>query len=1057
MSFTVYRSSAGSGKTYVLVKEYLKIILQEPADFRHILAITFTNKAANEMKGRVLEALRSLSCLPDRKEDGSEPDLPGQLMKETGLSRAEIIDRSGSVLKQILHHYADFSIGTIDSFFHRIIRTFAHDFALPVNFSVEVDSDELLATAVDLLMDRLGDDPDLTKLLENFVDTRMDEDKGWNIDEILAGFAKNLLDERAQKNIPRLRNITLQDFHRIVRLVQSRIRTFEKTILELAEPAHNLILQNGIPITSFAFGKNGIAGYFEKLAAGDLERIKPNSNIIRTIEENKWASAKATSTDKKGIGEMIPSLTETFNRIRQEYDTGYPAYRLLTLLSRSIYPLALLNEIGKILSAFKKQNNLIHISEFNVRIARLILGEPVPFIYERLGERYHHLLIDEFQDTSALQWQNFVPLLENALSQGFFNLVVGDGKQAIYRWRNGDAEQFTRLPYLADSGKDPIVREQERTLVDHFHEQRLNRNYRSLPEIVRFNNEFFTLLSGLLDPPENSVYLNHTQEADLSKTGGTIRIDFLSKEDGEKSFKDNNHMKILEIIRKNIADGYRLRDLSILCRTNQEASEIARYLTNQEVPVISSESLLLIHSSKVRFLTAMIRFIAEPGETLLLAEIFTFLFQQGMIRDIEFHDLMLKISGHSAQDNLLSKILSDNGIYLRIAFLQTLPIYDLCEELIRLFFVNGVSDPYLQFFLETLLKYTSKHPPGISDFLVWWNKRREKISVIIPEGLDAIRIMTIHKAKGLQFPVVIFPYANEALKLTQKYLWIDLEPDEVPGLPTAIASSGKEMEETRFASFRREEEKKSLLDMINLLYVVMTRPEERLYILTSQPAKTAGKMQSLPSFFCWFLKEKGIWSEDQPVYEIGEKNVCSSPGEKTESSAIRLGELITDDWRKKIYIRSKAPEIWSVEDPDQNRRYGNLLHTVLSGIRSADDLEKVLQDLKYQGMIDSSELEGVKEKINQVLNHPEIKTFFKPGLTLKVESEILLPDGSVVRPDRIITDGKQAVVIDYKSGKPSMKYREQMEIYEKHLQELGFQKIRKYLLYLEPDIRLEAC
>jgi len=1057
LSFNVYRSSAGSGKTFILVKEYLKIILQEPNDFRHILAITFTNKAANEMKGRVLDALKSLSVLKDRSDDKSTRDMLDQLMEETGLKRSEIADRAGRVLKQILHHYADFSIGTIDSFFHRIIRTFAHDFALPVNFTVELDSDELLTTAVDLLIDRLGEDPDLTRLLENFVETRMDEDKGWNIDEILVNFARNLLDERAQAYIPKLRNITLEDFERIVRFIQSRTQRFEKAIREMAAKANDLILQNNLQVIAFSFGKNGIAGYFEKLEAGNLERIKPNSNIIKTIEENKWISAKASALEKKVIQEIVPSLTEIYYKIRHECDTGYPIYRLLKLLSKSIYPLALLNEIEKILSDYKKQNNLVHISEFNSRIAHLILGEPVPFIYERLGEKYHHLLIDEFQDTSALQWQNFVPLMENALSQGYFNLVVGDGKQAIYRWRNGDAEQFTRLPNLAGSDRDEIVREQEKALSSHFHEHRLIRNYRSSREIVRFNNEFFTLLSNLLEPVGRNVYLNIAQEADENKTGGYIRIDFLSGNDEGTTLPDINHQKILDIIRENLDGGYHLRDQAILCRTNKEASDIARYLTNQEVAVISSESLLLVHSSKVRFLTSIIRFIVEPGDPLLLAEILTFLFRQGMIKMMEFHDLMAAINGQSAPEKLLFSILSANGIHFRMALLQTLPVYDLCEELIRLFAFNSASDPYLQFFLEALLKFTSKRPAGVSDFLVWWKKQQEKISVIIPEGLDAIRIMTIHKAKGLQFPVVIFPFANETLKLTQKYLWIDMDSKEVPGLPIAILLSGKDMEDTKFNSLRKEEEQKSLLDMMNLLYVVLTRPEERIFILTSQPSKSTEALRSLPSFFCWFLKEKGIWKEDQSVYEIGDKNIFSVRKVKIGPSAIQLENLITDDWRKKIYIRSKAPEIWNVEDPDRTRRYGNLLHAILSGIRSADDLEAVLQEMKYKGFVGSDELPDLKKKVTGVLDHPEIKPFFKPGLNLKIETEILLPDGSVLRPDRVIVDGNLAIVIDFKSGRPNMKHREQLKIYEKHLHELGFLKTRNYLLYLEPEVRLEEC
>jgi len=1056
VSFTVYRSSAGSGKTFVLVKEYLKIILQEPETFRHILAITFTNKAANEMKGRVLGTLKSLSESLNSKINTSSSDLLRQLVKETNLTESEIASRSEEVLKKILHHYSDFAIGTIDSFFHRIIRTFAHDFGLPVNFTVELDSDELLTTAVDLLFDRLGENPDLTKLLENFVESRMDDDKGWNIEKILTGFAGNLLDERAQEHLPKLKNISLGDFNRIVSSIYTRIISFENTIRELALKANDLILQQDIPQTSFSYGKNGISGFFSRLAAGDMERITPNSYVLKTIEEDKWTSGKATSYEKGLIIRIVPTLTEIFNSIKVKCDKDYSGYMLLKLLARSIYPLAVLNEIEKLLSEFKQQNNIIHISEFNLRIARLILGEPVPFIYERLGEKYHHLLIDEFQDTSALQWQNFIPLLENSLSQGYFNLVVGDGKQAIYRWRNGDVEQFTRLPKLSPNESNPVVREQEKSFIRHFEEKRLQRNYRSGNEIVHFNNEFFTLLSRLLDPPGQQVYRDLLQEADVKRQGGYIRIQFLTEDKGSGSLPALNRQQILEIINENRKDGYNLSGQAILCRTNKEASEIARFLAEKQIEVISSESLLLIHSSKITFLIALIRFITNP-DAILLAEICTFLFRHSMIIGKEYHELMCSIGSSSEPDKLLYHILSENGIILRQGYLQTLPVYDLCEELIRLFSLDGNPDPYSQFFLDTVLKFTNKHSTGVSDFLDWWDKHNHKLSVSVPEGIDAIRIMTIHKAKGLQFTVVIFPFANEILRLTNKFIWVDLTGNEVPGLPAAMLPSGKDMEETEFAALHRAEEQKSLIDMINLLYVVMTRAEERLFILTTKPSKTPGKPQSVPSFFLWYLTEKGMWREDQPVYSFGKKTLLSIPENKRASTKFQIGRIVTGDWRKKIFIRSKAPEIWNVDDPDRSRQHGNLLHTILSGIRTADDLDMVLENMRYNGLLGDENLSGIKDTMTSLLSNPEIEPFFKQGLNLKTESEILLTDGTVLRPDRVIVAGDTAMVIDYKSGRSSQKYRNQLAKYEKGLRELGFREVRKYLLYLEPEVRLEEC
>lgn len=1057
MSFTVYRSSAGSGKTFTLVREYLKVVLQNPDDFRHILAITFTNKAANEMKERVLRNLKLLSGWTKDSGDKKTGELLQQLKAESGLGETEIVTRSAAVLKKILHQYADFAIGTIDSFSHRIIRTFAHDFGLPVNFTVELDTDELLATAVDLLLDQVGDDRHLTTLLQNFVETRMEEDKDWDIGKILCEFAKNLLDESAQEHLPKITNLSLEDFNRIAHSIHTRIQAFEKRIRELAGEANGLIGHHEITLTAFSYGNNGIGRYFGKLAAGNFDKIKPNSYVVKTVTEGKWTSGKVTVQDKIKIAAIRPALEEAFHSIMKEVDTHYPEQMLLRLLGKSIYPLAVLNEIGKILGEFKKQNNLIHISEFNARIARIVLAEPVPFIYERLGEKFHHLLIDEFQDTSAMQWQNFVPLLENALSMGYFNLVVGDGKQAIYRWRNGDVEQFTFLPELFQSKQNPLVRSRERVLVSHFREKHLNTNYRSGKKIIEFNNGFFTFLSNLLDPPRQRVYMDLVQVPERETEDGYIRIEFLDAGDEGKTFEEINHQKIVEVITGCRNDGYRLKDVAILCRANHEASGIARFLTEQRLPVVSSESLLLIHSPKVRFIIALLQFLSDPSDPILEAELLAFLQRNGRIKDTEFHTLMVKAGSSVDPQKDFCRILMENGIAFRSEVLQALPLYDLCEELFRIFSLNLEPDPYLRFFLEAILKFTSRYPAGVIEFLEWWEKQKEKLSVVIPEGLDAIRIMTIHKAKGLQFPVVIFPFANETLKNTRKYLWVDLADRQVPGLPAAILPSVKEMEETEFADLRKEEEQKSLLDLMNLLYVVMTRPEERLYILTRKPSGQAERKHSLPSFFASFLQEKELWNDERLIYEFGIRITLPFSEEKTEFPTLQFAPVIPGNWRNKIYIRSKAPELWDVKDPERNRRWGNLLHTIFSRIRDYNDPERILSDLQGSGLIDAGNFPGIMEVVIKALNNPLIRPFFEPGLNVRMEGEILLPDGNVLRPDRVITTDDEAVILDYKTGKPNPKHGEQLNIYEKRLRELGFRRIRKYLLYFEPDLRLEKC
>nr|NQU94195.1 UvrD-helicase domain-containing protein [Bacteroidota bacterium] len=442
MSFTVYKSSAGSGKTFTLVKEYLKITLNQPNKFRNILAITFTNKAANEMKERIITNLKDISsATPDQNSPAIKFLLP-ELVKETGLSPETITLRANKVLELILHNYADFSICTIDSFVHRIIRTFAHDLNLPINFEVELDTNILIEQTIDFLISEAGKNEKLTKALIKFTETKAEDEKSWHIEKDLKDFAETLMKEDGQIYLEKLRQLNLQDFFNIIKKVNEFIKSTEQTLVKQAQNATSIIKGTNLPNTAFYRGRNGIAKYFEYIADYRFDKLSPNSFVETTINENKWHGSKTDKDDKIIIDGIKDNLIEIYNNIQDILAENYDEYNLFLMLKRKLYPMAVLSEIEKVLVKIKSENNIVHISEFNKRIADIVLNEPVPFIYERLGERYNHFLLDEFQDTSVLQWQNLLPLLDNSLAEGNFNMIVGDGKQAIYRWRSGEVEQF---------------------------------------------------------------------------------------------------------------------------------------------------------------------------------------------------------------------------------------------------------------------------------------------------------------------------------------------------------------------------------------------------------------------------------------------------------------------------------------------------------------------------------------------------------------------------------------------------------------------------------------
>lgn len=1053
MSFTVYKSSAGSGKTFTLVKEYLRLILPEPDHFRHILAITFTNKAANEMKERVLGSLKELAGKPEERSTSTNNNLLTALVGETKLTEEEIQRKAGEALRLILHDYSDFTIGTIDSFSHRIIRTFAHDFGLPVNFNVEVDSDELLTTAVDLLIDKVGADTGLTNLLGRFIENRMDDEQDWNIDRILLNFARILLDEEGNQQLVKLKDLTLDDFSRIAASLKKQTGVFEQNISSLAGNATTLINSSNLPATAFFQGRSGISRYFGKLSNGDLDSIEPNSYVRKTIDEDKWTSGSAGVAEKEAIQSLKPELTAIYEEIHRTYEAGKNLYHLSLAVLKTLFPMAVLNVIGQLLDGFKKQNNIVHISEFNQRISRFILHEPVPFIYERLGEKFNHILIDEFQDTSVLQWHNLLPLVENSLSNGYFNLVVGDGKQAIYRWRNGDVRQFADLPAIPGSRLNRSLHESEKILTDHFKNELLDTNFRSKKEIVEFNNTFFSRLKTLLTPYNQLVYDSLEQKAKTGSDGGYVRIEFANREMKGAQFREYMGTRILETIREQESAGYRKQDIAILCRRNKEGSEIARFLLGHGIDVISAESLMLMHSPEVNFLTGFVRLLYGSNNVILIAELVTYLYGKGKLPAPGLHELLARIPAKPGKD-FIFRLLKENKVLVYPNRLRTRSVYDAIEELMRVFYPDANADPYLQFFLDTVLKYSRKHSSSAVDFLEWWDEHKDSFSIIMPDGMNAVRIMSMHKAKGLQFPVVILPFFAEKKMLTKRYLWVDLPKAGFHGLPAAMLETGGSLGKTEFSERSAEEKDKTLLDAINLLYVAMTRPEERLFVFSPAPPAKPAAIDTVPTFFFYYLQQSELWSDEKGVYEFG----TTSPHKAMENGKTivkrSLSSMISSDWRKKVLIRTSAPESWDIADPQKNFQWGNLVHTAFSRILRAGDEEDVLLKMNDEGMIDRKQMEQLLAKIRLLLAYPLIRPFFLQDNKIRVEAEILHESGHVYRPDRVIIREKEAVVLDFKTGKPKEEQEKQIGLYGKLLNELGYPNVKKYLVFIEPEIKV---
>ncbi len=1052
MSFTVYKSSAGSGKTFTLVREYLRLVLADPRKFRRILAITFTNKAANEMKERILRSLLQIGGYPDRPLSGTAAVMFDQLAGSIGLPKEKLVENARLVTKLILHQYSDFAISTIDSFVHRVIRSFAFDLRIPMGFEVDMDTEETLRRIIDLLVNRAGSDPDLTDLLVRFTQNKAEEEKNWNIEEDIYQVAKLLMDEDSQAKVKELREYTLEDFMKINADLMKVQVEFEGWLKKKGVIAMGLFREAGVQPAALYQGKRGIFAWFERIAEGNFSSLKPNSYVLNTVEQDKWYSGKADTMDKDAIDAIKVRLSDLYLEIDRFLESNYERYLISKEIRKNIYPLAILHEIELMLNDYKTENNIVLISEFNQKIASVIASEPVPFIYERVGERYQHYLIDEFQDTSVLQWHNLIPLLENSLASEHFNMIVGDAKQAIYRWRSGEVEQFIRLPEVYKKAGSPFVAEREEVLKRNFDQRELKNNYRSAKLLVDFNNDFFESISGKLTDDYQKVYQHAGQVSGSFNQGGFAGIEFYDPDQENRSRDEYFFERTLEIIREVTKFQYRKRDIAILTRSNRNASSMAAFLLKHDIPVVSSESLLLSGSINVRTILSLARLILNPEDDISKVEIIHWLSHAGLTEDglADSIRILIRKDRSQVQTTDFYSGLRKLGVEIHPSKLLKLNVYEFCEEVIRVLGMHKMDDPFLPFFLDAVLEQASDISFDLKSMIEWWERKKGSLSIIVPEEVDAVRIMTIHKSKGLEFPVVIYPFAGERLRLTRDKLWV-VPKEQFPKLKVGLVDTSKRLEETIFEEVYQEEHEKSLLDLINLLYVVMTRAADRLYILSVKPPQKEGTL-SVPGILRDYLMEADLWTDGQLDYAIGDPETRRQQNDRVEhEQPVAWSTDYSVDWRKLVSLSLQAPEYWDLDEPGKEQIWGNLLHKILSEIVDVDDVDRVIDHYFLQGVVDQEQTSLIKHQLQKFISHPAVRPYFSNRKSLK-EIDILLPDGDVQRPDKIILEEGKVTIIDYKTGRKSQNHIHQVEKYKSTLKQMGYNQVDGVILYVyEPD------
>jgi ATP-dependent exoDNAse (exonuclease V) beta subunit len=1058
MAFRVYKASAGSGKTFTLVKEYLLLALKNPEKYRRILAVTFTNKAANEMKQRIVEALAQLANTT--LADSSEDPLLQLLINESGMDESLIRMRATNVLSSVVHNYSDFAISTIDSFVYKLVRTFAHDLRLPHQFEVELNDQEVVGLAVDMLIDKVGSDEFITNTLIGFLLQRMSEEGSWLIEHEIARFCNYLLREDGFDQIIKLEEVDANVLTNATNFLYQSINQYENEIVPIANEALLLINKQDIQPVHLASGKAGVYSFFEKMAKGKIDEAKANSSAAKILQGAKWSSAKGENDRVilSRLKSIEPKLNEYLYTIMQVVDTGFERYMLRKELVKDMHSLAVMSELQHNMEEIRNEENSVHISEFNKRIAKLLSNVAVPYIYERLGERFQHYLIDEFQDTSVLQWHNFIPLVDNALASENLTLVVGDAKQSIYRFRSGEVEQFMQLPTVYHKERNPLIADAEVNLKAQYDYQNLAFNFRSDEMIVEFNNDFFDFLRDRLPETMQIAYDDHRQKVIKPKHSGFVQLQFIEKQGDKLETVQVYLEQCLQLVRQQLDAGFKPCDIAILAQKNEEGSQIARYLTGHGIEVVSVEGLLVDSSAKVSILVNLLNLIQHAYEPVAITTILHNLKVLSPDHDFDWQIHLQDIMAQSPADRFATfkEILFQFGYDFAPASFHALSLYDMVERLVRQFGFHNVPDPYVQFFLEFVHEYQVKRQGSLADFLIHWSESKDKLSVIVPNSTNAIQVMTIHKAKGLEFPVVIFPFANKSVRNAKKEFWVDLQPDEVPGLPVGIVKVSKRLNQTRLASMYADENDKSFLDWANLLYVVLTRASKRLFIVSELPGTKPAK--NYQTFFKNFLEYKSLWADDLFVYSFGNKENAlpkSMPVKQEIQAPIPV--YVSSDWSHKLCIAPDPIGQWMLSEEGKAMHWGQLVHGILSEIRYDSDAPRVLNKYFQDGTITRLQHDELSLLFDRMFTHQSLSQCFRSGSRLYLERELMTPDGKVYRPDRCVSLPTHNILIDYKTGRPDPSHTDQMKMYKEILLKLENKSVESYLVYLHRDLEVVKC
>mgnify|MGYP002063388454 FL=1 len=1037
-NFHIINASAGSGKTHTLVLEYLKILLSQETSqpFRSMLALTFTNKAVHEMKARILETLVSLSQPPSK-----EVHMATSLCNTLSISDEELAFRSGQMLRKLLLEYGSFDVITLDTFTHRLVRTFARDFQLPYGFEVVLDPTDLFEETIDSIIAQVGKEEVISDLLLLFSLNKVKSEKDWDVQKDLSEFISMLLSENDREPIADIKNKTLEELQEDKKLLKNTLENTKKEALQYATKALTFLTQKGLEAEDFKLKL--MHKHFENVLAEAFTKLYENQLEAALNGEKPLYNKTLIPSKKALIDEIQPELRSYFYKIKK----AVGQYLLIQRTLKSWTPRTLLQLMEQRLNQIQNDKEVRLLGEFNKKISQLVQEESAPFIFERLGARYQHYFLDEFQDTSSLQWSNLIPLIGDALenerqmgSSGSL-LLVGDPKQAIYRWRGGNMEQYIEL---INQTQNPFQIEANCFPLEH--------NFRSGKEIVDFNNAFFQMHAKHFEKLEYQKIYGEGSQQHPQKEGGYVCIEAIPRGGTKEETTPLYVAKTLTALETILKKGYGQNDIAILVRKKTQAAAIGTALIQEGYDLVSSESLQVSQSKKVQLLIAILQLTLRPHAPEFHKIILDVLWELEDQPIEEYHEFAKEIL-HKKSAVFLSHLRERFQFELNLKRISSLPVSEALEYVLFSLPSLDIKDAYVHSLLEDVFEFSKTHSTTTAQYLNYWKHQGEQLRIVLPEALDAIQLMTIHQAKGLEFPVVILPFMDTPLSpgVTEK-VWHPFKEGPLESIQWGWINFSKELlqcgiqAEKLYDSHRLGQH----LDAFNVLYVALTRAVAVLYVITQEV--DSGK-STYAHLFHSHVEMQGKKLEAKTPFEQGvfhskkrESQFHFNQNQEQFALELPLGHA----WKKRIVETVRNTKV-----SEAAKSRGVLLHKLLAKVTTANHIPRVVKEAMEQKLFSKAIKSEVEEKLKQVTQHPNLAPLFDGQDRILCEQDLLVPNGPTLRPDRInFSSLGVATVLDYKTGIPKKADEDQLLNYTQIIKELGYKQVNSYLVYLYPEIQI---